>query len=204
MQEGSSTPFSKQWMLRNRATPCSPSLHLHEKHCGEQISNDRRRRSKARLTIKVANSGQDVFLLTSSGVHIDALALVGGASGVEIQHTSNCVVTNCTMNGNVFGVYLIGATANEVSNNNLNSNGFGIYLDESSGNKLSGNSAVHETGGGGRRPIAMGFTFTTVILTTSHRILSANHVYGISLFHSSNNGISNNTVSASEQIGVRW
>jgi len=155
-------------------------------------------------TVKAANSGHDVFLITSSDVHIDGLALVGGASGVEIQHTSNCVVTNCTVNGNVFGVYVVGATANEVSNNNLNSNGFGIYLDESSGNKLSGNSAMNETGGGGKATYSDGiYLYYSDSNNVTQNNLSANHVYGISLFHSSGNDISNNTISADEQIGVR-
>jgi parallel beta-helix repeat protein len=155
-------------------------------------------------TVKAANSGQDVFLLTSSGVYIDGLALVGGASGVELQHTSNCVVTNCTVYGNVFGVYMVGATANEVSNNNLNSNGFGIYLDESSGNNLSGNSALHETGGGGQATYSDGiYLYYSDSNNVTQNNLSANHVYGISLFHSSGNDISNNTISADEHIGVR-
>ena len=158
----------------------------------------------ARPTVKAADSGKDVFLLTSSGVHIDGLALVGGASGVEIQQTSNCVVTNCTVNGNVFGVYLVGATANEVSANNLNSNGFGIYLDESAGNKLSSNSALHETGGGGNATYSDGiYLFYSNSNHVTQNNLSANHVYGISLFHSSGNDISNNTISADELIGVR-
>jgi parallel beta-helix repeat protein len=155
-------------------------------------------------TVKAADSGKDVFLLTSSGVHIDGLALVGGASGVELQHTSNCVVTNCVVNGNVFGVYMVGATANEVSKNNLNSNGFGIYADESPGNKLSGNSALHETGGGGHATYSDGiYLYYSDSNTVTQNNLSANHVYGISLFHSSGNDISNNTIWADEEIGVR-
>jgi parallel beta-helix repeat protein len=158
----------------------------------------------ARPTVKAADPGKDVLLLTSSGVHIDGLALVGGASGVELQHTSNCVVTNCIVNGNMFGVYMVGATANEVSNNNLNSNGFGIYLDESSGNKLSGNSALHETGGGGKATYSDGiYLYYSDSNNVTQNNLSVNHVYGISLFHSSDNNISNNTISADEQIGVR-
>ena len=155
-------------------------------------------------TVKAADSGKDVVLLTSSGVHIDGLALVGGASGVEIQHTSNCVVTSCTVSDNVFGVYLVGATANEVSANNLNSNGFGIYSDGSSGNKLSGNSAVYETGGGGNATYSDGiYLYYSGSNNVTQNNLNANHVYGISLFHSSGNDISNNTMIADEQIGVR-
>jgi parallel beta-helix repeat protein len=108
------------------------------------------------------------------------------------------------VNGNVFGVYLVGATANEVSANNLNSNGFGIYLDESAGNKLSSNSALHETGGGGNATYSDGiYLFYSNSNHVTQNNLSANHVYGISLFHSSGNDISNNTISADELIGVR-
>ena len=158
----------------------------------------------ARPMVEAADSGKDVFLLTSPGVRIDGLALVGGASGVEIQHTSNCVVTNCTVNGSVFAVYLASATANLVSNNNLNNNGYGIYLDASSGNTLSGNSALKETGGGGKATYSDGiYLYYSDSNTVTENNLSANHVYGISLFHSSGNDISNNTITANEEIGVR-
>jgi nitrous oxidase accessory protein NosD len=51
----------------------------------------------ARPTVQAADSGEDALLLTSQGVHIDGLMLACGASGVEIQHTSNCAITNCTV-----------------------------------------------------------------------------------------------------------
>jgi nitrous oxidase accessory protein NosD len=59
-----------------------------------------------RPTVRAADASKDVFLLTSPGVRINGLTITGGASGVNIQQTSKCVVTNVFAQDNVRGVYL--------------------------------------------------------------------------------------------------
>src|SRR5665647_595172 len=105
--------------------------------------------------VKASDTIKPVFLLGSSEITIQGFTVTGGNKGVAFG-TSNCILTKCVVNGNVFGVYLAGATSNQVSNNNLNGNGFGIYLDSSSGNKLLNNSASNEKGGGGKASLSDG------------------------------------------------
>ena len=106
--------------------------------------------------VKAADTSKEVFLLSGSNIAIQGFTITAGEKGVTFAHTSDCGLTRCVMNGNVFAVYLSGATGNLVSNNNLNGNGFGIYLDGSSGNKLSNNSASNEKGGGGNASLSDG------------------------------------------------
>jgi len=78
---------------------------------------------------KASDASKDVFLLGSTDITIQGFTITGGNMGVAFGQISNCILTKCVVNGNVFGVYLAGATSNLVSNNNLNGNGFGIYMD---------------------------------------------------------------------------
>ena len=156
----------------------------------------------ARPTVQAADSSRDVFLLTSSGVRIDGLTITGGASGVQIQSTSKCVVTNVFARDNVRGVYLSHSTENEISNSNLADNGYGVYGDNASSNTISSNVATGEKGNG----IALGdgiFLNYGDSNTITRNNLSANHVFGISLYNSPRNIISNNTISDNDRIGVR-
>ena len=154
--------------------------------------------------VKAADTSKDVFLLSGSGITIQGFTVTAGKMGVTFGHTSNCVLTACVVNGNVFGVYLSGATGNLVSNNNLNGNGFGIYLDGSSGNKLSNNSASNEKGGGGNASLSDGiYMFNSNANNVTRCDLSNNQNFGVSLFNSKNNAFSNNTLSSNAQFGVR-
>ena len=154
--------------------------------------------------LKASDTSKEVFLLGSSDIDIQGFTITGGNKGVSFGHTSNCIVTNCVVNGNVFGVYLSGATSNLVSNNNLNGNGFGIYLDGSSGNKLSNNSASNEQGGGGGASLSDGiYMYNSNNNNVTRCDLSNNVNFGLSLYNSKNNFFSNNTISSNAQFGVR-
>jgi parallel beta-helix repeat protein len=155
-----------------------------------------------RPTVQAADPSKDVFLLSSPGVRIDGLTITGGASGVEIQGVSKCVVTNVIAQDNVRAVYLANSTQNEISNSNLAGNGYGVYGDGASNNTISSNVATGERGNG----IALGDGIflnygDSNIITRNN--LSANHVFGISLYTSTRNIISNNTMSDNDNVGVR-
>lgn len=154
--------------------------------------------------VKASDTSKDVFLLGSTDITIQGFTITGGNAGVAFGQTSNCILTKCIVNGNVFGVYLAGATSNLVSNNNLNNNGFGIYLDGSSGNKLSNNSASYEKGGGGKASLSDGiYMFNSHNNNVAGCDLSNNDNFGASLYQSRNNVFSNNTFSSNAQFGVR-
>jgi len=155
-----------------------------------------------RPTVHAADASKDVFLLTSPGVHINGLTITGGESGVKLQNTSKCVVTNVFAQDNVRGVYLSYSTENEVSNNNLANNGYGVYGDYASLNTISSNVATGERGssttlGDG---IFLNYGDSNIIARNN---LSANHVFGISIYTSTRNIISNNTMSDNNNVGVR-
>ena len=160
--------------------------------------------ASVRPTVQAADSSKDVFLLTSPGVRIDGLTLTGasGASGVQIQNTSQCAVTNVVARDNARAVYLSYSTNNEVSNSSLAGNGYGVYADYSSSNTISSNVATGEKGAGNALGDGVYFYYSDSNTVTQNN-LSANHVFGISLFHSSGNDLSNNTISANEEHGVR-
>jgi parallel beta-helix repeat protein len=154
--------------------------------------------------VKASDTSKAVFLLGSTEITIQGLTITGGNTGVTFGHTSNCILTKCVVNGNVFGVYLAGATSNLVNNNNLNNNGFGIYLDGSSGNKMSGNSASGEKGGGGKASLSDGiYMFNSYSNNVVGCDLSNNNNFGASLYQSRDNVFSNNTFSSNAQFGVR-
>jgi parallel beta-helix repeat protein len=159
--------------------------------------------ASARPTVQAADPSKDVFMLSSPGVRIDGLTITGGASGVQIQSTSKCVVTNIVARDNVRAVYLSHSTDNEISNSNLTGNGYGVYGDSSSRNTISSNVATGEKGNG----IALGdgiFLNYGDSNTITRNDLSANYVFGISLYNSVRNIISNNTMSDNDRIGVRF
>ena len=155
-------------------------------------------------TVNAADSSKDVFLITSPGVHIDGLTISGGETGVNVAGVASCAITNITEHGNVFAVYLANATNSVVSNNNLANNHYGVYCDYATSTTIANNVATGEAGGGNAATYSDGIYF---LYSDSNNVtqnnLSDNHVYGISLFHSSGNDISNNTMIADEQIGVR-
>jgi parallel beta-helix repeat protein len=153
--------------------------------------------------VTASDTSKEVFLLGSTDITIQGFTVTGGYKGVAFG-TSNCILTKCVVNGNIFGVYLAGATSNSVSNNNLDGNGFGIYLDGSSGNKLSNNSASNEKGGGGNATLSDGiFMYKSHNNNVVRCDLSNNKNFGVSLYQSESNVFSNNTISSNEQFGVR-
>ncbi|MEI7826808.1 MAG: NosD domain-containing protein, partial [Euryarchaeota archaeon] len=156
----------------------------------------------SRPTVRSADASKDVFRLTSPGVRIDGLMIIGGASGVNIQNTSKCVVTNIVARDNVMAVYLSYSMNNEISNSNLAGNGYGVYSDYSSNNTISSNVATGEKGTSSVLGDGI-YLFYSDSNKVSNNNLSANHNYGISLYHSSNNAISGNNVSKNEDYGVR-
>jgi parallel beta-helix repeat protein len=158
--------------------------------------------ASGRPTVQAADASKDVFLVTSSGVHIDGLTLTGGASGVNVGQVSSCVVSNVNAYGNVHGVYLARATSSDVRNCNLSDNGYGVYCDYASSNTIANNTATGEKGAGNTLGDGI-YMFYSDSNTVADNDMSASHVFGMSLYHSSNNTITGNTISQNEQFGVR-
>jgi len=158
--------------------------------------------ASAQPTVRAADASKDVFLLTSSGVRINGLTITGGASGVKLQNSSKCVVTNIVAQDNVRGVYLSYSTENEISNNNLANNGYGAYGDYASGNTISSNVATGEKGSSAALGDGIFLNYGDSN-TIARNNLSANHVFGISIYTSTRNIISNNTMSYNDNVGVR-
>jgi len=156
----------------------------------------------SRPTVRSADASKDVFQLTSSGVRIDGLMITGGASGVNIQNTSKCVVTNIVARDNVRAVYLSQSKENEISNSNLAGNGYGVYSDYSSNNTISSNVATFEKGAVNALGDGIYLTHSSSNKITNNN-LSANHDFGLSLYVSRWNIISNNTINDNEQVGIR-
>jgi len=153
-------------------------------------------------TVQAADSSADVFLLTSAGVHIDGLKITGGASGVHIQQTSKCTVTNVVARDNKRAVYLSYSSNNKVSDSDLANNGYGVYSDYSSNNTIASNVATGEAGADNALGDGVFLNYGDSNTVTRNN-LSVNQDYGISLYHSPRNFISNNTISTNKQIGVR-
>jgi parallel beta-helix repeat protein len=158
--------------------------------------------TSGRPTVQAADPSKDVFLLSSPGVRIDGLTITGGASGVQIQGVSKCVVTDVVARDNVRAVYLSHCTENEVSNSNLADNGYGVYGDNASNNTISSNVATGERGNGNTLGDGIFLNYGDSNTVTRNN-LSANHVFGISIYTSTRNIISNNTMSDNDNIGVR-
>jgi parallel beta-helix repeat protein len=158
--------------------------------------------ASGRPTVQAADASKDVFLLTSPGVRIDGLATTGGESGVHIQNTSKCVVTNVYAWGNVRGVYLSHSTENEISKSNLADNGYGVYGDAASRNTISSNVATVAKGSSASLGDGIFLEYGEAN-TITHNNLSANHVFGISIHSSPRNIISNNTISDNDLVGIR-
>jgi parallel beta-helix repeat protein len=158
--------------------------------------------TSGRPIVQAADPSKDVFLLSSPGVRIDGLTITGGASGVEIQGVSKCVVTNVVAQDNVRAVYLANSTENEISNSNLAGNGYGVYGDGASNNTISSNVATGERGNGNALGDGIFLNYGESNTVTRNN-LSANHVFGISMYTSTRNIISNNTMSDNDNVGVR-
>jgi parallel beta-helix repeat protein len=159
---------------------------------------------KSATVVKATNTSKDVFLLSGSDITIQGFTVTSGKMGVVFGQTSNCVLTACVVNGNVFGAYLAGATGNLVSNNNLNGNVFGVYLDGSCGNKLSNNTGSTEKGGGGNACLGDRiYMFNSNANYVTPGELSNKQNYGVSLLNSENNAFSNNMRRLNAQFGVR-
>jgi parallel beta-helix repeat protein len=99
-------------------------------------------------------------------------------------------------------VYLSHSTENEISNSNLADNGYGVYGDNASNNTISSNVATGERGNGNTLGDGIFLNYGDSNTVTRNN-LSANHVFGISIYTSTRNIISNNTMSDNDNIGVR-
>jgi len=158
--------------------------------------------SPGSTVVTAADPSKDVFLVQAKNVRVEGLTITGGASGVHIQNTSKCVVTNVVAHDNVRGVYLSQSTENEVSNSNLADNGYGVYGDAASSNTISSNVATGERGSSAALGDGIFLNYGEANAIT-HNNLSANHDFGISLYTSPRNVISNNTISDNDLIGIR-
>jgi parallel beta-helix repeat protein len=158
--------------------------------------------ASGRPTVQAADASKDVFLLTSPGAHIEGLTITGGASGVQIQGTSKCVVTNIVARGNVRGVYLAHSAENEISKNNLVDNSYGVYGDGASSNTIASNVATGEKGSSATLGDGIFLNYGDSNKITGNN-LTANHVFGISIYTSTQNIIANNIMSDNDNVGVR-
>jgi parallel beta-helix repeat protein len=158
--------------------------------------------SPGSTVVTAADPSKDVFLVQAKNVRVEGLTITGGASGVHIQNTSKCVVTNTVTRDNVRGVYLSHSTENEISNSNLAGNGYGVYGDNSSSNTISSNVATGERGSSAALGDGIFLDYGDSNTITRNN-LSANHAFGISIHSSPRNVISNNTISDNDLVGIR-
>ncbi|MEI7826417.1 MAG: NosD domain-containing protein [Euryarchaeota archaeon] len=158
--------------------------------------------SPGSTVVTAADPSKDVFLVQSKNVRVEGLTITGGASGVHIQNTSKCVVTNVIARDNVRGVYLSHSTENEISKSNLADNGYGVYGDTASSNTISSNVATGERGSSASLGDGIFLEYGDSNIITLNN-LSANHAFGISIHSSPRNVISNNTISDNDLVGIR-
>jgi len=158
--------------------------------------------SPGSTVVTAADPNKDVFHLQAKNVRVEGLTITGGASGVHIQNTSKCIVTNVVAHDNVRGVYLSQSTDNEVTHSNLADNGYGVYGDTASRNTISSNVATGERGSSAALGDGIFLEYGDSNIITRNN-LSANHAFGISIHSSPRNVISNNTISDNDLVGIR-
>ncbi|OGO01685.1 MAG: hypothetical protein A2Y72_06950 [Chloroflexi bacterium RBG_13_53_26] len=106
--------------------------------------------------VEAANGSADVFNVTSDGVAIDGFTIRGGSgdqvAGVRLNDVSECLVSNNTISGNYYGVYISepseagGSRQNVILQNSATSNTYGIWVggqqNNICGNHMEGNTAT--------------------------------------------------------------
>jgi nitrous oxidase accessory protein len=145
----------------------------------------------------------DVIHVTGFGVHITGLTLIGGASGINLDHAQNCVISDVNAHSNIRGVYLAGSSNNLIKNCDLSNNGYGVYGDYASHNTITTSKMTGAFGGSTALGDGIFFNFGDSN-TVKGNTLSDNNAFGISCTGSSDNQISGNTISNNIRIGARF
>ncbi|MCE5213977.1 MAG: right-handed parallel beta-helix repeat-containing protein [Methanobacterium sp.] len=175
------------------------------------------------VIIEAANAGQPVVFITNggSGSILDGFIILGGWTGVCLDHTSGNTISNNAIGFNQEGVYITnGSTGNIISNNDIeynvgngvdilsNSTGnliedneisnngvIGVFIRDSNSNTLSGND-IQNNGWAG---IALDNADGNQI--NGFNYISGNQE-GINLTNSLNNTITGNDITGNTNIGI--
>jgi len=90
--------------------------------------------SKENTIIDGGNNGNVVCIFITNWVNVSGFKITNSGSllydyGIEMQHSSNCNISDCDISSNYrTGIHLVGSSYNIISNNNIYSNGHGIYM----------------------------------------------------------------------------
>ena len=146
-----------------------------------------------------AAAGDGIRILFTNAYFIvrDCNVHDGGSSylGINLDATSNGIVSNNTCSNDKYGIYLRASHGNTLSNNTCYSNKqYGIFLEVSSGNTLSNNNCSN-----GNYGIYLDESYSNAI---SNNTCNSNIRSGMWLWLSYFNAISNNTCNSNIQYGM--
>ena len=143
----------------------------------------------------------DVVYISSDGVKISGFTIKGsgtryigpfneGDSGIELNHVTNCTVSNLIVAGNTLGISLIFCKNIVITNNLVISNRReGIFMVSSSNSLVINNTSNSNGGHGG---IWLALSSNNIIISN---IANFNPDHGIKLHTSNSNTVENNTCS---------
>jgi len=186
-------------------------------------------------TIIIGSGTGDVVYVSSDEVRVSGFTIensgeegteTAGDAGIELNGVKNCIVSNCSVTNNGFGIYITSSSNNVLENNICwsNSNG-GILLWSSCNNNLIINNTSNSNGGFGGILLRDSCSSNTIANNTcelnarwdQHGIkllyfcnnnviennICLNNGDGIFLRYSSNNLIINNTCNSNKRPGIQ-
>ncbi len=118
------------------------------------------------------------------------------ASGIKFDDVNGSTIYNCNMNNNFVGIYLKSSYNTTIYNCDIKStiiNSYGIWLDSSSNNTIS-NCSISIKGRGIQDSYSFNNSFSNCNISGG--------LYGMNLFHSQHDSISNSSISDVSQHGI--
>ncbi len=163
------------------------------------IGND-----SAGCKVIAADNATNVFTITAGYVNISGLNISGandtGKAAIALSNVEHCNISDNTLYGNSYGIYLYSSSNNTVTGCSVYNNTWGIYLYSSSNNNnISGNTVYNNSYG-----IRIYDTGTTI---NHGNIIADNNVYnnsitGIYLRNSNDSRIDGNILSNNTQYDI--
>jgi len=167
--------------------------------------------------VTVPSDAGEVILANCSGVRVENINFSNASVGVEVAHSDNVSISNCTFSNNsLFGIYLAysdncaivnntcdnnnhgidirNSNNNDVENNSCRSNEQGIFLSSSDNNAVA-NNLVSSNGNGI-------FFANSVGNAVENNIIDSNW-HGIYFESSENNKVENNLCTSNRGDGIR-
>ncbi len=142
-------------------------------------------------TLTGSNTGNGVYLNSTTGVTVRNMNITGFARGIEIWRSNGNTIAGSTFSGNYYGINIRSSDGNTVAGNDASGNRYdGITLYGSDANSLTGNSASNRR----RYGIYLSGSSNNTITgnTASNNDSSYNNEYGIVLDNSFGNTLADN------------